>query len=73
MGPKLFGELEIHVLLYVGQVGQSTNERHETYKYLQCLFYFMSNRLNKLKKLYLHSNYTYVEHVKLYSCEDISD
>ena len=33
----------------------------------------MSNGSNKLKKLYIHSNYTYVEHVKLYSCEDISD
>ena len=31
MGPGLIGELEIHVLLYVGQVGQSTNKNHETY------------------------------------------
>ena len=33
----------------------------------------MSNGSNELKKLYIHSNYAYVEHVKLYSCEDISD
>ena len=30
----------------------------------------MSNRSNKLKKLYVHSNYMYV---KLYSCKDVSD
>ena len=73
MGLRLIGELEIHVLLSVGQIGQSTNKNHELYEYLQCLFYFMSNRSNELKKLYVHSSYTYVEHVKLYSCKDISD
>ena len=26
MGPGLIGGLEIHVLLYVGQVGESTNK-----------------------------------------------
>ena len=56
MGPGLIGEIEIHVLLYVRQVGQSTNKNDQTYKYLQSLFYFMLNRLNKLKKLYAHSN-----------------
>ena len=45
----------------------------ETYQYLQCLFHFMSNTSNQSKKLYIHSNYMYVEHVELYSCEDISD
>ena len=45
----------------------------ETYQYFQCLFYFMSNTSNELKKLYIDSNYMYVEHVELYSCEDISD
>ena len=73
MGPEFVGELEIHVLLYVGQVGQSTNKNNDMYKYLQSLFHLMSNTSNKLKKIYIHSNYTYVEHVKLYSCEDISD
>ena len=33
----------------------------------------MLNRLNELKNLYVHSNYMYVEHVELYSCEDVSD
>ena len=73
MGPGFFGELEIHVLLYVRQVRQSTNKNNYMYKYLQCLFHLMSNMSNKLKKIYIHSNYTYVEHVELYSCEDISD
>ena len=76
MGPRLIRELEIHVLLfvtYVRQVRQSTDKNHETYYYLQGLFHIMSNRLNELKKLYIQSNYTYVKHVKLYSCEDISD
>ena len=26
----------------------------ETYQYLQCLFYFMSNMLNELKKFYIY-------------------
>ena len=64
MGPGFIGELEIHVVLYVRQVGQSTNKNNDTYKCLQCLFYLMSNTSNKLKKIYIHSNYTYVEHVK---------
>ena len=34
----------------------------------------MSNWLKELKKLIcIQSNYTYVKHVELYSCEDISD
>ena len=73
MGPGFIGELEIHVLLYVRQVGQNTNKNNYTYKYLQCLFHLMSNTSNKLKKIYIHSNYTYVKHVELYSCKDISD
>ena len=48
-------------------------KNNETYQYLQCLFYFMSNTSNELKKLYIHINYTYVKHVELYSSEDISD
>ena len=73
MGPEFIGELEIHVLLYVRQVRQSTNKNNDMYKYLQCLFHLMSNTSNKLKKIYIHSNYTNVEHVEVYSCEDISD
>ena len=33
----------------------------------------MSNRSNELNKPYVHSNFMYVKHVELYSCEDISD
>ena len=52
MDPRLIGELEIHVLLfvmYVEQVVQMTNKNHETYYYLQYLFHFMSNKSNELK------------------------
>ena len=34
---------------------------------------FMSKQLKELNSLYIHSNETYVEHFKLYSCKDISD
>ena len=69
MGAKLIGELEIHVhyvqYCYVADRVQIKND--ETYQYLQCLFYFMSNTSNDLKKIYIHINYTYVKHVELYS------
>ena len=75
MGAELIGKLEIHVqYCYVSdKLDRVQIKNDETYQCLLCLFYFMLNTLNELKKLYIHSNYTYVEHVKLYSCNDISD
>ena len=75
MGVKLIGELEIHMQYsYVSDKSDRVQVKNdETYQYLQCLFNFMSNMSNELKKLYIHSNYMYVEHVELYSCNDISD
>ena len=69
MGAKLIGELEIHVqYCYVSDKSDKVQiKNNETYQYLQSLFYFMLNTSNKLKKLYIHSNYAYVKHVELYS------